>query len=302
MDYPAAAGPPGMQPAAQSQQPGFLSSILNGLNPGATMQAPNTFTGGPQQPSAGGFINQPGAGPVNPAPSSGGLVNQPGPGYAGGGGGAQAAPLDPRMGSSVTLDPTSPGAFPARPPSPYGTGIYPGMASMATPPEAGFPEPTPQGQPSATPRPGRAKGALAKGGIGSDAVAGGTAGAKPAGRAAATDPNNRFGTVQYYPSNSVRNAPIYTALNLFGGGGQPAAPAARPAANSQMISPTTGQPMPMSSADVAYGLPDARGAPYPYAIGGPDYRSIGDTPDVLAATRRQAAARLAAASLKQRYG
>jgi hypothetical protein len=171
------------------------------------------------------------------------------------------------------------------------------MDALATPPEAGFPNPTgptPQGQPSATPRgprSGRAKGALA----------GGTTGAKPA--AAAADPNNRFGTVQYYPSNSIRNAPIYTALNLFGGGGQPAAnPAARPAANSQFISPTTGQPMPMSSTDVAYGLPDARGAPYPYAIGGPDYRSMGDTPDVLAATRRQAAARLASASLKQRYG
>jgi hypothetical protein len=36
-----------------------------------------------------------------------------------------------------------------------------------------------------------------------------------------------------------------------------------------LISPTTGKPMPMSSADLAYGLPDARGAPYPYAVGSP---------------------------------
>jgi hypothetical protein len=146
--------------------------------------------------------------------------------------------------------------------------------------------------------------------------------------AAAQAANPRFSTFQYNvpgSSNQLgsggqggRNAPIYTAMNLGGlfGGGQPAAaPAAQPrvagplAANpsvgtpATLISPTPGQPMPMSSADVAYGLPDARGAPYPYKLGGPsDYRSMGDTPDVLAATRRQAAAQLAAASLKQRYG
>jgi hypothetical protein len=37
----------------------------------------------------------------------------------------------------------------------------------------------------------------------------------------------------------------------------------------QSISPTTNQPMPMSTADIQYGLPDARGAPYPYAYGSP---------------------------------
>jgi hypothetical protein len=76
--------------------------------------------------------------------------------------------------------------------------------------------------------------------------------------------------------------PGMTALNLAGlfGGGQPQAPAGvNPAATARVpgplasrgppISPTTGQPMPMSSDDMAYGLPDARGAPYPYAIGSP---------------------------------
>jgi hypothetical protein len=89
--------------------------------------------------------------------------------------------------------------------------------------------------------------------------------------------NPRFGTVQYQTPNSVGNrAPIYTAMNLGGlfGGGQPAAPAAAPRVPGPMaggppISPTTGKPMPTSSMDVAYGLPDARGAPYPYALGRP---------------------------------
>jgi hypothetical protein len=101
-----------------------------------------------------------------------------------------------------------------------------------------------------------------------------------------------------------RNAPIYTALNLGGlFGGQPqGAPAQTPRVPGPLAnrSPTTGQPMPMSSMDVAYGLPDARGAPYPYALGGPsDIRKMGDTPETLAATRKAAA--IAAAAKRSGY-
>jgi hypothetical protein len=78
-------------------------------------------------------------------------------------------------------------------------------------------------------------------------------------------------------------APQMTALNLAGlfGGGQPqaAAPAVAPNATARvrgpLASPTTGQPMPMSWADAAYGVPDARGAPYPYALGSPRSKRSG---------------------------
>jgi hypothetical protein len=107
--------------------------------------------------------------------------------------------------------------------------------------------------------------------------------------------NNRF--VQLDQGQNVdptnrRGGPQMTALNLGGlfGGGQPAAPARVPGpmAGGPPISPTTRQPMPMSSADAAYGLPDARGAPYPYAIGGPSVRApLPPTmPDDIAQRRR----------------
>jgi hypothetical protein len=77
------------------------------------------------------------------------------------------------------------------------------------------------------------------------------------------------------PNERNRGSPQATALDLsalFSHPAVAAAAAAHPAvrAAGRAISPTTGQPMPMSSADAAYGLPDARGAPYPYAIGDPD--------------------------------
>jgi hypothetical protein len=72
-----------------------------------------------------------------------------------------------------------------------------------------------------------------------------------------------------------RNRPQMGMLDLSGlfNRGQPqGAPPQTPRVPGPMatgVSQTTGQPMPMSSADVAYGLPDARGAPYPYAFGPP---------------------------------
>jgi hypothetical protein len=134
------------------------------------------------------------------------------------------------------------------------------------------PPPRPTPSPAAAPMSSR-----------SPAVAGGAT-AAPRAAPMGGGPNDRFTTFQYNVPGSGggqggRNAPIYTALNLgslFGGGAQgtpsqtprPAVPGPM-AANSPLISRTTGQPMPMSSADAAYGLPDARGAPYPYALGSP---------------------------------
>jgi hypothetical protein len=74
------------------------------------------------------------------------------------------------------------------------------------------------------------------------------------------------------PNERNRGSPQATALDLsalFSHPAVAAAAAAHPAvqAAGRAISPTTGQPMPMSTADINYGLPDARGAPYPYALG-----------------------------------
>jgi hypothetical protein len=131
---------------------------------------------------------------------------------------AQPAQPDPRLGSSVTMGPSATigqgqllggeqPSFPARAPSPYGTGIFPG--APGTPPEANFPEPTPTGTPSDTPRP---SGALARYPPSppkrptTDSAA---PSVPPTGRRAPG-----FTTVQYQPTNSARNQPTYTALDL----------------------------------------------------------------------------------------
>jgi hypothetical protein len=80
------------------------------------------------------------------------------------------------------------------------------------------------------------------------------------------------------PNERNRGSPQATALDLsslFSHPAVAAAAAAHPAvqAAGRNISPTTGQPMPMSTADINYGLPDARGAPYPYALGRKQPRS-----------------------------
>jgi hypothetical protein len=91
--------------------------------------------------------------------------------------------------------------------------------------------------------------------------------------------NNRF--VQLDQGQNIdptgrRGSPQMTALNLAGlfGGGQPATPAAaapRVAGPLAQSGPpkTAGQP-PTTLADAAYGVPDARGAPYPYPRMGPN--------------------------------
>jgi hypothetical protein len=241
----------------------------------------------------------------NPPPANG-----PGPGNVG--------PV--QLADSVTMAPPGQGALPqargvANPPFPRQTfagsqpnqgggfdqGILPQARGVAV-------QPGPMAPGNSILQPGADRGVAP-----SPAAPGATA--APSAAPQGGGPSNRFVQLdqgQNIDPTNRRGGPQMTALNLaglFGGGGQPQGTPSqtpRPAVPGPMaqggISPTTGQPMPMSSADAAYGLPDARGAPYPYALGRPDYRSIGDTPATLAATRRAAAAQLAAASLKQRYG
>jgi hypothetical protein len=76
------------------------------------------------------------------------------------------------------------------------------------------------------------------------------------------------------PNERNRGSPQATALDLsslFSHPAVAAAAAAHPAvqAAGRAISSSTNQPMPMSTDDINYGLPDARGAPYPYAVGPP---------------------------------
>lgn len=151
-----------------------------------------------------------GAGGVNPSGQAdpSGAYPAPPANMFPGGGGAQAAP------APAPLDLSGRASFPARPPSPYGTGIYPAAAG-AQAYESNFPgspSAAPAGSPSATPRPA---GALAA-----------NPPIPPPRPQAAANPaagpnarrNPRFSTVQYnVPGSGRGNAPIYTALNLFGG-------------------------------------------------------------------------------------
>ena len=134
-------------------------------------------------------------------------------------------------------------AAPGGPTNDLNQNVPPWFTSSNTPMPWNAPSaPTPPGSPSAPPRPAdsNAKGPLASsdgsGGIGSDArfPLKRRAGAPNLGY---DSPNPRFGTVQYQtPNSSASRAPIYTALNLFGGGGQPAANPNVPAANAQPAS------------------------------------------------------------------
>jgi hypothetical protein len=227
MSYPAASGQgPNMGYPAQQGPPGAPAPVGNiPITPAIAAQ----LGGQPPQAQAPPFIQFGGFHPgnaVNPeffhdlaatkaklatllGAASGGSTNSGD--LIGAGPGAPGAP-DPRLGSSVQMaqvDPTSAAALPSRPASAYGTGIFPGMAGMATPPEANFPEPTPTGQPSATPRP---SGALAKSSPlpPTRPAAAAAPSVSPTGRRGS---DGRFTTVQYQ-ANPGRNQPIMTALNL----------------------------------------------------------------------------------------
>ena len=79
-----------------------------------------------------------------------------------------------------------------------------------------------------------------------------TSTAAPAAAPAAAASNPRFGTFQYQtPNSSASRAPIYTALNL-GGGGQPAANPNVPAANAQPVASAAAPNVP-SNAPSNYG-------------------------------------------------
>jgi hypothetical protein len=226
MAYPAASGQgpnmgyPGAGMGAQQSPAGAPGGAVPNLP--ITPQLAAQLGGGGAQQQAAPFIQFGGVHPENALPPAfwhdlavtkaklASLV----------GGGAAAAPAqpDPRLGSSVTMGPSATigqgqllggeqPSFPARAPSPYGTGIFPGAPT--TPPEANFPEPTPTGTPSDTPRP---SGALARNPPSppkrptTDSAA---PSVPPTGRRAPG-----FTTVQYQPTNSARNQPTYTALDL----------------------------------------------------------------------------------------
>jgi hypothetical protein len=225
MGYPAMGQPPA---AAPPQQPPAFSigapNFANAVNPDFwhDLAAAKSKLG-----SLAGMFNQPGAtraplggnpsgamlgdtgGYVPSAPNVNFPVNSAQLGDSGG-----YMPSSLGNGSPAAAATSTPGGMPARPvtPSPNPFVGNPPLPPMR-PPGLGVTSP---GRPAPTP--------VARG-----------AGAIPTGATAMApgplaDPNQRFGTFQYQAPNSVGSrAPIYTALNLFGGGGaQQPAPAAAP--------------------------------------------------------------------------
>jgi hypothetical protein len=262
MGYPAM-GQPGQQPAANgpaAQNP--IMGALNYFNPIGSAQAAegpgvwNMRHGMPDAPDIGGLV-----GGILGAASEGQPTDA----------GALVGAGDTTLKPGPSILPQARGR--ASPPFPApDIGAYPDSTSYphnlkpptfawpdsSTP--TGMPSPTPPGSPSAPPRPAdsNAKGPLASsdgsGGIGSDARF-------PLKRRAGApnlgyySPNPRFGTVQYQtPNSSASRAPIYTALNLFGGGGQPAANPNVPAANAQPASASV--PGPLANAPMPPTMPD----------------------------------------------
>jgi hypothetical protein len=262
----------GGQPQGRASPPGYggmswLNYLASMFQPGAAQAAENnpiaTLNAGgtpPVSPAAVNAAISPSASPVGPPPAPAPSAAQGPPGYLSSTGATGGVPVA-AMG--------------------YYSGAQPGLSAPAMIPGAkGGPATTPGAGPL-TPAPGRditvqprAPGALAQG--------------------------DRFGTFSYQVPNSSRNAPIYTAMNLFGG--QPAGP---------LISPTTGQPMPMSSADAAANfhrnnagnlVPGApRAAPDFSALPDDVFDQTGRVAGPMARKKRPLDA-VAAASLKQRYG
>ena len=234
--------------------PGSGVNGMQATTPGApSMGYPALGQPGPQpQPPQAPPPSQ----PVGPAGADGGFNNPyqaaanalfPG-----------AAPGQGGIGSDARFAPSPAGQG--------GIGAYPDSTNYPhnmTPPTfnwpasstpTGMPAPpadtTPAGSPSATPRPaGSGKGPLASSGGGGASMKR-TPGAPNLGY---YQQNPRFGTVQYQTPNSVgARAPIYTALNLGGGGQQPAVNPNAPAANAQPVS-SGSPPAVQSQAPLNYG-------------------------------------------------
>jgi hypothetical protein len=243
--------------AAQSAPP-ILPSV-GGSWPMASGQGPGPTVGQPGLP--------PGLSSTMPGTAVGAGA-QPSMGYPGGQGPVQVN--DPKTGL-----PISPGGYPALqlPPN--------SAVGWGNPAQGGGPIWTDSGfggaAPTANPVPVRTRG----GGARIPATA--TANVPPAVAAP-----SRFGGIDRQNLSATGWNPgtrMGTALDLSGLFGQRsdmvAPPSAQPVSGGALskggtkgllgrsISPTTGKPMPMSTADIAYGLPDTRGAPYPYAYGSP---------------------------------
>jgi hypothetical protein len=211
-------------------------------------------------------------------------------------GSAQAAENDPMAALRSQLDKRQPG--PPAPDNSFAAALPTGPPPSPSGGPSWFPggqnTPMPWNGPTASPPPRPGPNPDAPSPNAQPVNAGGGAAAAPRAAPMGGGPANRF--VQIDRPNAPaagmnRGAPQMTALNLaglFGGQAPPGPPqvgAPRPAVPGPLASSTTGQPMPLSSLDADYGLPDARGAPYPYALG-----------------RKAPPGALAAASLKQRYG
>jgi hypothetical protein len=243
---------------------GPVNAVANpNLNPTPSPAIADSVTMPPQPPGYLGSTGATGGVPVG----SWNQQPQPGPGYLGstGAGGGDPRGYDASVNAMTGMAPgaVNPGY---RPP-----GITPGRVN----PNA----------PAANPQP---------------VIAAGPAGAPRAAPMGGGPANPRFTTFQYNVPGSGggqggRNAPIYTALNLGGlfGGGQPQGQPSQ--------TPRPAVPGPMANGGSWAGTPDFSSLPDDI-FDQPDYRNMGDTPDVLAATRKKAAAIAAAASLKQRYG
>jgi len=232
MGYQAAApGPPMGQP------PGSPMFQFGGFHPGNILQGHP-----PNSPTLGPIFNASGS-PGGPAAGPGG------PGTAGNDGGfnnpyAAAAAANPSQGGPyVGSGPPGPQATAMTQPQHPSTMRYPSWPT----PGAGTAGPTPTGSPSDTPRPG---GSSASSGTSplppprpkNFGVSTGGQGYAPS---APSPVNNRFTTVQYQTPGSVRgplsNSPIYTALNLFGGGQSAAAPANPANVPASAAMPVSGQ-------------------------------------------------------------
>ena len=232
-----------LQQLLAAQQSGALQQYApgNGAAPPPTQAPPQQAAPWLQVPTLGPVFNASGS-PGGPGPGPGG------PGTAGYDAGFnnpyQAAATAPALAMMPPRTPTPDNrTYPSWPtPGPGGS-----SGTAATVANA------PPGNPSATPRSARP-------------VTPTPATAYPTRSAAAPTSNPRFGTVQYQVPNSsggpLSRNPIYTSLNLFGGGQPAAAPAVNPnvpAANARPVSASAPNAYP---GDAGWGV-DAQGNPIP---------------------------------------
>ena len=267
MGYPAvgqAAGRPSVAPGTQApgaQNP--ILSALNAFNPISSAQAAETTPsvwsmrhGMPDDPDIGGLVS----GILNAA-------SQGGPTDAGdlvGAGDTSLRPgpsiLPQARGRAVPAWPAAPTTDPASRNMPFPQDLGPAGRNMPYPgqtdPRSYYaPPPGPLASPATAAPAGSAAGPMDPSIIARQKMAASpaaTSTAAPAAAPAAAASNPRFGTFQYQtPNSSASRAPIYTALNL-GGGGQPAANPNVPAANAQPVASAAAPNVP-SNAPSNYG-------------------------------------------------